>query len=63
MYVEENCSSDTLQGDEDMTHHDSLDLTIEFDAAVWVPVMPIAADSRNVDIELQVQAYMYAVTF
>ena len=54
-YVEENCRSDTLQGDEDMTHQDSIDMTIEVDAAVGVPALPIAVNSGDVDIELQVQ--------
>ena len=41
--------------DEDMTHEDSLDLTIEIDAAAGVHVMLTAVNSRDVDIELQVQ--------
>ena len=38
-----------------MTHEDSLDLIIEVDAAAGVPVMLTAVNSRDVDIELQVQ--------
>ena len=53
VYAEENCSYDTLQGDEDMK--DSIDLTIEVDAAVGVPAMPIAVNSGDVDIEFHVQ--------
>ena len=40
-----------------MTHEDSLDLTIKVDAAAGLHVMLTAVNSRDVDIELQVQVW------